>query len=399
DWSPTSPDVVAACWSQGYRDIPAGVPRDRVYRLRREPTPAHDAEFQQAAADEAETEGRALLAARGGGPLAPGFVWLLPIGAVGQVVGASAGGGGALVVAPAAVRAAAPVAPGAAAAQGGVIVGGGVAPAAAPAPHLQGPLQGVAPLVAQAGAGTVWRAAETGGGFQFGDPGPGHTRTAQAVGAKDMHILPDGSALFDEEVSPAVERSFFDRGVSGDARIMAVRRNRQGRRERTWAEMVVDVVREFTDDWDLPGPRSTLLCLEFVNQEGLGLDGHRERFRSTCMLESSRWGVSEHCNVTQALKFGLLHDRVDGSNLVMVESLLRRLQTIEFAHSERAREQEAKGHGGKLSLEEQMACAGTSRAGGSLMICPLLLDHVRSEAWEEREAARTKENNNNKDNV
>jgi len=153
--------------------------------------------------------------------------------------------------------------------------------------------------------------------------------------------------------------------------------------------MVADVVREdFTNDWDLPGPRSTLWCLEFVNQEGLGLDGHHERFRSTCKLESSSWGVSEHHCVTQALKLGLLNDQIDGSNLMMVESLFRRLQTIEFAHSERAREQEAKGYGGKLSLEEQMAFAGSSRAGGSLMICPLLLDYVRGEV--EREASLAK---------
>ena len=54
-----------------------------------------------------------------------------------------------------------------------------------------------------------------------------------------------------------------------------------------------------------------------------------------------------------------------------------------------------------------MAFAGTSRAGGSLMICPPLLDYVRGEvereaslaknlrkAREEREAARTKDKKN-----
>ncbi|CAK0822068.1 unnamed protein product [Prorocentrum cordatum] len=355
DWSSTSTDVLAVRWSQGYRDVPAGVPRDRVYRFRREPSAARDAEFQQAAEAEAETEGRFLAAAQGVAPPHAGFAWLLPIDGVGQVVGADAGALVPQLLLLLSLR------------------------------RCRGPLQGVAPVGAQPCVVTLWRAAESGGGFRFGDPVPGHVRTARALGTKDLHVLADGTALFVEEVSPANETSFFDTGVSGDARIMAVRRNRQGRRERTWAEMVADVAREdFTNDWDLPGPRSTLWCLEFVNQEGLGLDGHHERLRSTRKLESSSWGASEHYCVTQALKLGLLKDQVNGSNLMMVDSLFRRLQTIEFAHSERAREQEAKGHGGKLGLEEQMACAGSSRAGGSLMICPLLLDDARGEV--EREA-------------
>ncbi|CAK0799815.1 unnamed protein product [Prorocentrum cordatum] len=314
----------------GYRDVPAGVPRDRVYRFRREPSAARDAEFQQAAEAEAGSEGRLLADAQGVAPPPAGFVWLLPIDAVGQVVGADAGAlvAAAAPAAPAAVPGAVPV---------GALVAGAAAaaaaPVAAPAPRLQGPLQGVAPVGALPGVATLWRAAESGGGFRFGDPVAGHVRTARALGTKDLHVLADGAALFVEEVSPASETSFFDKGVSGDARIMAMRRNSQGRRERTWAAMVADVARE----------------------EGLGLGGHRERFRSARKLESSSWGVSEHYCVAQALELGLLTDQVDGSNPMMVESLFRRPQTIEFAHSERAREQEAKGCGGKLSPEEQMA--------------------------------------------
>ncbi|CAK0840441.1 unnamed protein product [Prorocentrum cordatum] len=307
-----------------------------------------------------------------------GVQWLLAVEAGGQVV---------------------------AAADGGVAAGGALPAAAAGA---------TVPAGAPAGGavGTTWRAAESGGGYRFGDVVNGHVRSNRAAGSRDIHLLADGGSLFVEEVTPATQDSFFDTAVMGDARGLAVRRNRQGRRERTWAEMVSAVVQEdFAADWDLPGPRSTLWCLELVNQEGLGLDGHHERFRYTCKLEFSGWGVSEHYSVTQALKLGLLHDQVDGSNLMMVECLFRRIQTIEFAHSERAREQEAKGHGGKLSLEEQMAFAGTSRAGGSLMICPLLLDCARSEvereaslaknlrkAREERESARAKDKLGKKDN-
>ena len=68
---------------------------------------------------------------------------------------------------------------------------------------------------------------------------------------------------------------------------------------------------------------------------------------------------------------------------------------------ERAREQESKAVGGKLSLEEQSTFGGITRAAATLMVCPDLLEHVKAEverdanlaknlrkAREEREMAR-----------
>ncbi|CAE7219960.1 gag-pro-pol [Symbiodinium sp. CCMP2592] len=59
--------------------------------------------------------------------------------------------------------------------------------------------------------------------------------------------------------------------------------------------------------------------------------------------------------------------------------MFRRVQTIEYAHSERARELEAKSVGGKLSLEEQHTFGSLVRQAGTLMIAPSLLDHVKQE--------------------
>ena len=61
--------------------------------------------------------------------------------------------------------------------------------------------------------------------------------------------------------------------------------------------MVAGVVRgDFTDDWEFPGPRSPLSCLEIIEQEGLGLDGHRECRRITCTLDictaRQEWGLA-----------------------------------------------------------------------------------------------------------
>lgn len=79
----------------------------------------------------------------------------------------------------------------------------------------------------------------------------------------------------------------------------------------------------------------------------------------------------------------------------------RRLQTIEFSYSEKAKEAESKAVGGRLSLEEQTTFGGVTRQYSTLMICPDLLDFVKAEtekeaslaknlrkAREEREAAR-----------
>jgi hypothetical protein len=101
------------------------------------------------------------------------------------------------------------------------------------------------------------------------------------------------------------------------------------------------------------------------------------------------------------LRHALQIDQVDGFNLVFVEVMFRRLQTIEYAHSERAREAESKSVGGRLSIEEQQTFGGLVRHAATLMICPSLLDHVKSEVEkevglqknmrkirEEREAAR-----------
>lgn len=66
-------------------------------------------------------------------------------------------------------------------------------------------------------------------------------------------------------------------------------------------------------------------------------------------------------------------------NSLGVELMFRRVQTIEYAHSEKARENEARSPGGKLALEEQYMFGSLVRQAGTLMICPQLLQHVKEE--------------------
>ncbi|CAK0909826.1 unnamed protein product, partial [Prorocentrum cordatum] len=144
-----------------------------------------------------------------------------------------------------------------------------------------------------------------------------HARNALTVGSRDVHVLPDGSGVFVEHVDPADEATFFD-------------------------------------------STELLGCIEFINQEGSGFLEHHERFKTACRLDWNSRGVFEHFNIAQALAQGLPVNQLDGGNLLMVECQFRRLQTIEFGHSERAREAEANNYERKMSLEEQQAFAGTA---------------------------------------
>ena len=73
----------------------------------------------------------------------------------------------------------------------------------------------------------------------------------------------------------------------------------------------------------------------------------------------------------------------------MTASLLRHVGvSIEFAHADRIRAAEGRAVGGRMSVEEQSVFLGTTRPFGNIMVCPLLLDHVRTEV--EREAKLSK---------
>lgn len=140
--------------------------------------------------------------------------------------------------------------------------------------------------------------------------------------------------------------------------------------------------------WTMTGPRTTKWCLNYLVVEGLGLEGHHERVRTLCKLDSTSWGMQEHFQVSMFLRYCLQIDQLNSHNLMSVEAMFRRLQTIEFGYAEKAREVEAKGAGSRLALEEQQVFGGLTRHASTLMICPELLDYVKSET--EREAALSK---------
>ncbi|CAK0838131.1 unnamed protein product [Prorocentrum cordatum] len=329
-------DVDLVRWSAGWNDVPNGVNPAGVYRFRQEPTAAEKHVFLRDAERLADHRCRIVAATIGRPDLltAPGFRALVP--------GAAAG------------------------------------PAAAAGPR-PGVLQGVAPQAAAADAGTRWRAAQSLGDVRYGDEVPGHVATAAAVRGRDLHILADGTALFVEEVPAAELEVFMGRAVAADARVMPVMRT-GARREVTRTSGATG--------WLVTGPRTTFWCIEFINNEGMGIDGHHDRFRAVAKLEPTQWGVQEHFQRTQYIRLLLLSDQCDGTNLQACEAIFRRMQTIEYSYLEKVREREGANQSGKLSIEEQTHFAGSTRISSSLMVCPDLLEFVRKVV--EREAALAK---------
>eukprot|EP00435_Cladocopium_sp_Y103_P029330 s787_g7.t1 len=245
----------------------------------------------------------------------------------------------------------------------------------------------------------VWVAAESSGIVKFGDPVPGVT-VAPSANAKTVHTLADGSQIFCQCISLAEMEEFNAKPVKMDSRLNKVKLNPLGSPERPLAEVVAETV-EYKVDWKIAGPRTSRWCLSYLVIEGLGFEAHHERFRQLCKLDVTTWGVMEHFQLSMILRQLIQVDMVNGYNCLGIELIFRRLQTIEYAHSEKAREAESKSVGGKLTLEEQFTFGSMVRQAGTLMIAPILLEHVKAEvekdvllqknlrkAREERELAR-----------
>ena len=252
---------------------------------------------------------------------------------------------------------------------------------------LDGP---AAAVVADAGglhAGTLyWVAAEKVGSVKFGDVVQ-HVAATQADGAKAVHVLPDGASIFVQCIDGGQHKKFMQRASDYDPRIVGQEYDALGKPERSLKDVSAKF-EEISMQWNLTGPRTSRWCISYLVVEGLGFEGHHERFRQLCKIEASSWGVQEHYQLSMIAKHALQTDQLDGYNNLCLEVVFRRLQTIEYAYAERAREFESKAVGGRLSLEEQSTFGGITRQAATLMVCPQLLDHVKSEV--ERDATLAK---------
>lgn len=280
----------------------------------------------------------------------------------------------------------------------GPVVAPAAGPAAAAAPDDQVRAPGAEPV---AMGSLVWVAAETCGGVKFGEVIP-NVGVAASNGAKTVHVLPSGQSIFCECLGPDSVSDFNNKPSKCDLRINSVKINSVGTPERALGEVAAESV-EYPVKWELAGPRTAKWCLHYLSVEALGFEAHHERFRQLCKLDAGAWGVQEHFQLSMVLRQLIQIDMVNACNCIGVELMFRRIQTIEYAHAEKAREAESKSIGGKLSLEEQYTFGSLVRQAGTLLICPKLLEHVKAEvqkdvelqknmrkAREERELSRRK---------
>lgn len=258
----------------------------------------------------------------------------------------------------------------------------------------------VAPVLGGADGGALkWVAAESVGPHAVGEEIPAVTQQ-KVKGAKAVHALAGGESIYVECIAEDEKEAFFRRRHMQDPRVLPLVMNPLGQPERSLRDAGC---KEAVVKWSIAGPRTSKWCLNYLAIENLGFEGHHERVRQICKADAGSWGIQEHFQVSMALRQAILVDQLDAYNLLSVEVQFRRLQTIEFSYSEKAKEAEAKAVGGRLSLEEQTCFGGVTRQYSTLMICPDLLDHVKAEtekeaslaknlrkAREERDAARKK---------
>lgn len=244
-----------------------------------------------------------------------------------------------------------------------------------------------------------WLAAKSIEGIRYGQE-VGAVVAPLVKGGKSVHTLGGGGSIFIECVDGADVHSFMQKPAACDIRVLPVELNAMGQPERSLKDISALCI-ERKVRWILSGPRTARWCVAYLAVEGLGFEGHHERLRQVSKADASSWGIQEHFQVSMSLRQALLVDQVDAFNLLSIEIQFRRLQTIEFSYSEKAKEAESKAVGGRLSLEEQTTFGGVTRQYSTLMICPDLLDFVKAEtekeaslaknlrkAREEREAAR-----------
>ncbi|CAE7713929.1 unnamed protein product [Symbiodinium sp. CCMP2592] len=268
-------------------------------------------------------------------------------------------------------------------------IGGAAAPAAlvAAAAGADGGAGGVAAPVGAADPDDLcWVAAEAAGGYKFGDIVQG-VNVAAADGAKAVHTTAPGASLFVACIRGRDRDAFLRRPGGWDLRTVERVAEELGRSEAPLKD-VVSQCSESPVQWGLSGPRTARWCLQYLIVEGLGLEGHHERVRQLCKVDSSAWGIQEHWQLSNVIKHALQTDQLNGCNLLSLEVMFRRLQTIEYAYSEKAKDSESRAVGGRLSLEEQQTFGGTTRLASTLMVCPELLEHVKAEV--ERDASLAK---------
>ena len=103
----------------------------------------------------------------------------------------------------------------------------------------------------------------------------------------------------------------------------------------------------------------------------------------------SQWGMEEYGNLIMVARALMFVDQIDPANLVGMELIFRRLQTIEYSYSDKLRDRASASTGGRLTLDEQAAFGAMAKVETCLTICPALLEAARAETEKEAGLAKS----------
>ena len=268
--------------------------------------------------------------------------------------------------------------------------------ALAPAAPARG-RRGGAATVGPDGEAGKWRVGESGVPNRLvGEMVPGDLVPARAVErlpCKEIIDWDDEPVLI-EFVPDDEYENWKSRKAPLDSRILRVKTT-GSKRHRDWSDVLKDSAEVRMADWPLKGPRTAQWCVEFLAKQAGGAIDHHNLWRRTAWLGAQDFGVQEHEQILEVIKWGASFDQLDVCNSAAFEILFRRAQTIEFAHAERVRDHvphQGSGGGakssGSLTYEEQEAFAGTTRSS-CVMVAPELLDFVKSDVAKSSELMKS----------
>ena len=209
--------------------------------------------------------------------------------------------------------------------------------------------------------------------------------TGSGAPPRGVVVLPSGEGVFVELVREVELEKFLERAIAMEARVLPVRVDASGERDRTLHSVVQDARQEVVDG--LSAPRTALWCLKHLDSEGRSIEAHFEHFKSLCSIQPNQWGMEEYGQLILVLKAMLNIDQLDVSNLQSAELLLRRLQLIEYSYSDKLQKKDS--GGGHLTPEEQAAFGAAARPEAKLMICRALVEAAKLEVEKEAGLAKS----------
>ena len=172
-----------------------------------------------------------------------------------------------------------------------------------------------------------------------------------------------------------------------DARTLSLEVLASGaRRTRDFKEAAKLFSPEEYPDWPVKGPRSTAWCSAYLSRKPSG-EEHHHMWRQICRLNADQWGVGEHGRLLEIADVAAGYDGFDLTNCAFAEMLFRQVQVIEWTYAKKLQENTAStsSSAGRLDREEIAAFSGRNDKASGVMVCPEVLDHVKTIV--EREAA------------